>query len=42
VAADFAVPDCPLPVLDLNAPPAIADFIARHLQLPFTMPLRSA
>jgi len=33
VAADYTVTDCPVPVLDLNAPPAIAEFIARHLQL---------
>lgn len=33
VAADCDLPGCPVPVLDLNAPPAIAAFIAQHLQL---------
>ena len=37
LAADCAIADCPLPVLDLNSPPAIAGFIARHLQLPFDL-----
>ena len=33
VAADAPLPDCPLAVLDLNAPERIADFIGAALQL---------
>ena len=33
VASDSAVPDCPLPVLDLNDIPTIADFVLQVVDL---------
>ena len=33
VASDSAVPDCPLPVLDLNEIPTIADFVLQVVDL---------
>ena len=33
VASDKPVPDCPLPVLDLNDVPAIADFVCQAVGL---------
>jgi len=33
VASDSAVPDCPLPVLDLNDIPKIADFVLQVVGL---------
>jgi molybdopterin-guanine dinucleotide biosynthesis protein B len=39
VAADTALPDCPLPVLNLNAPESVACFIIAQLGL-HTLPAR--
>jgi molybdopterin-guanine dinucleotide biosynthesis protein B len=33
VASDAPLPDCPRPVLNLNAPAAVADFVFSHLGL---------
>ena len=33
VASDMPLPECPVPVLDLNAPEAVADFLSAALQL---------
>lgn len=40
VAADAKLPDCPLAVLDLNAPERIADFIAAALRLNDCSPVK--
>jgi molybdopterin-guanine dinucleotide biosynthesis protein B len=40
VATDAALPDCPLAVLDLNAPERIADFIGAALQLNDCRPVK--
>ena len=33
VATDEPLPDCPLPLLNLNAPHEVAEFIVQHLAL---------